>query len=139
MPNKNKQLSASDLAELGFCERKIYLKSKYGNRVTSEQSTDRLRGNVIHEEIYKERASKFPSDKRCYIATCIYGADATETKLLRNWRDDFLLKSILGKIFIGVYYKVSPFIVRKLGNNCLFRLCSKFIIDSIIYILSKTK
>ncbi|HBV20350.1 MAG TPA: hypothetical protein DEF07_01350 [Nitrosomonas sp.] len=39
-------------------------------------------------------------DKRCFISSCIYGIDASETRLLRSWRDDVLIKTVIGRIFI---------------------------------------
>ena len=58
----------------------------------------------------------------CYVATCVYGSyDCPEVWTLRRYRDDVLAKSVLGRLFIRIYYAVSPKIVRKYGNNVLFR------------------
>jgi len=49
----------------------------------------------------------------CFVATACYGDhDAPEVKILRNFRDHTLKKFLTGKIFIGLYYFISPLLVR---------------------------
>ena len=62
----------------------------------------------------------------CYIATMTYGDyNAPEVLVLRNFRDDILLESSFGKLFVRSYYRYSPYFVEKLKNkkriNCLIR------------------
>jgi len=45
----------------------------------------------------------------CFIATAAYGSPmASQVKLLRQFRDNFLLTNVLGKGFVHLYYKFSP-------------------------------
>jgi hypothetical protein len=45
----------------------------------------------------------------CYIATAVYGSyDCDEVIKLRQFRDEYLAKSVLGQCFIRIYYKLSP-------------------------------
>ena len=54
----------------------------------------------------------------CYIATMAYADyDHPQVIILRTFRDDVLDKSILGKIFIKIYYKYSPKLVEKLNGK----------------------
>lgn len=54
----------------------------------------------------------------CYIATMAYGDyDHPQVKILRQFRDDILAKSIMGKWFIKTYYHYSPKLVEKLKNK----------------------
>lgn len=47
-------------------------------------------------------------DTRCFIATAVYERDdAPELELLRCFRDEFLLKSLTGKLFVFGYYAFS--------------------------------
>jgi len=49
------------------------------------------------------------STSACFIATAAYGtAFASEIDVLRNWRDDFLEASYLGRLFTKTYYLLSP-------------------------------
>lgn len=53
----------------------------------------------------------------CYIATAVYGSyDAPEVMTLRCFRDNTLKKSYFGRLFIRVYYTLSPPIAKKLKN-----------------------
>ena len=45
----------------------------------------------------------------CFIATAAFGTPfAEEINVLRNWRDDCLLKNWMGNIFVHSYYSLSP-------------------------------
>jgi len=56
--------------------------------------------------------------KGCYIATACYGDyEAKEVKLFRNYRDDVLSNSIWGRLFIKIYYFISPKLAHYLEKN----------------------
>ncbi len=45
----------------------------------------------------------------CFIATAVYGSyDAPEVLILRKFRDEILLTSKIGQIFVRIYYFLSP-------------------------------
>lgn len=53
----------------------------------------------------------------CYIATAVYGSyDCPEVWVLRRFRDDMLAETWSGKIFIKIYYKFSPTLVKLFGD-----------------------
>lgn len=59
--------------------------------------------------------------KGCYVATCVYGSyDCPEVWTLRRYRDEKLAKSTLGRLFIKLYYAVSPKIVKLFGKSKWF-------------------
>ena len=54
----------------------------------------------------------------CYIATMAYGDyDHPQVVILRQFRDEALIKSAFGKWFIKTYYRYSPLLVEKLKNK----------------------
>lgn len=58
-----------------------------------------------------------PSQKKegCYIATAVYGSyDAPEVLVLRRFRDEFLQKIAIGRLFVRAYYALSPALAQKL-------------------------
>ena len=62
----------------------------------------------------------------CYIATCVYGSyDCPQVWTLRRYRDYTLAETWYGRLFIHIYYAISPTIVKWFGNtnwfNKLFR------------------
>lgn len=49
------------------------------------------------------------NSSRCFIATAAYGSPMEpDVMVLRNFRDEILLKNDVGKKFVDAYYKVSP-------------------------------
>lgn len=58
------------------------------------------------------------TDGPCYIATlCYEDYYADEVCHYRDFRDNFLSKFLLGKLFIRKYYAIAPFLVRHLENH----------------------
>lgn len=103
-----KRISATELVSIIKCEKQSVLNKerKFENDAYTEQR--RLEGIKAHSQFEKQNIQ----DKRCYVATALYGQNAYETKLLREWRDTYLQKYITGKILIKIYYKISPFLLR---------------------------
>lgn len=61
------------------------------------------------------------STNGCYIATCVYGSyDCPEVWILRRYRDYKLDNTWHGRLFIKIYYIISPKIVRIFGNTKWF-------------------
>lgn len=66
----------------------------------------------------------------CYIATAVYGSyDAPEVMVLRQFRDNSLNKTFLGKCFIKAYYYLSPPVAKKLKNAKRINKLVRFILD----------
>lgn len=54
----------------------------------------------------------------CFVATACYGDyDAPEVMILREYRDNTLAKTMLGRMFIGVYYRTSPPLAQMIANS----------------------
>lgn len=53
----------------------------------------------------------------CYIATAVYGSyDCPEVWVLRRFRDNMLAQTWFGRLFIKIYYAISPSMVRHFGE-----------------------
>lgn len=58
----------------------------------------------------------------CYIATCVYGSyDCPEVWTLRRYRDETLGSTWYGRLFIRIYYFVSPKLVKWFGKTRWFK------------------
>ena len=80
-------------------EEKNYIKKNYGQ--TSYKQTN--------------------SNGGCYIATCVYGSyDCPEVWRLRRYRDYYLKHHWWGRLFIKIYYVISPKLVSMFSNNKRF-------------------
>lgn len=54
-------------------------------------------------------AVKTNNDKRCFIATAAFGSpDSPFVKILRDFRDEYLIPYDVGRRFVRTYYNVSP-------------------------------
>ena len=58
----------------------------------------------------------------CYIASCVYGSyDCPQVWTLRRFRDNTLAATWYGRLFIKIYYAVSPTLVKLFGGARWFR------------------
>ena len=79
-----------------------------------------------------------PKNSMCFIATATYESyNAPEVIFLRNWRDNVLLKSKVGTLFVKLYYHISPFIAKMVKNNYKLKIISKFLLNKFISIIKK--
>lgn len=59
----------------------------------------------------------------CFIATaCFDDYNSPEVKLLRNYRDNVLSKNYPGRLFIKIYYFISPGIANKIRKSSKVKL-----------------
>jgi len=65
----------------------------------------------------------------CYIATAANGSKMKPSvRLLRRFRDQFLLKTNLGNVFVDFYYKTSPPIAHTIAQNETLKLITRIIL-----------
>ncbi|MEO8188386.1 MAG: CFI-box-CTERM domain-containing protein, partial [Burkholderiaceae bacterium] len=116
---RDRFVSASELAQLGYCERKIQFDRTFGERETYAQRQARKRGNRAHKSFYEESrriARNSATRGKCFIATYLLG-ECKETSALRAFRDLYLRRSVFGRWIVGRYYKVSPWLCRHAGGR----------------------
>jgi hypothetical protein len=71
--------------------------------------------------------------KACYIATAVYGdQDAWQVEKLRQYRDNCLVKNTAGRIFIWVYYLISPSFVNLFKNVGIVNRLTKKFLDNLV-------
>jgi hypothetical protein len=76
----------------------------------------------------------------CFIATAAYGTPtAKQINVLREFRDDVLLKNTLGSQFVAMYYRLSPPVANVIaGNKILRTLIREFLVDPIVHVVQAT-
>jgi hypothetical protein len=120
---KEKAVSATQLAEMGHCEMRMLLAHRLGERMTTAQRQARARGDAAHARYLAE--GRAAQDRRCFIASHVLGADAVETQVLRRYRDTVLLPHWWGRRLVQLYYRSAPCICRVLemwpGGSSLLR------------------
>lgn len=76
-----------------------------------------LRATNVRETVDTSAATP-KSTGGCYIATAVYGSyDAPEVMVLREFRDERLRRTALGRTFIATYYALSPSLARRLPRH----------------------
>jgi len=73
----------------------------------------------------------------CYIATMVYeDYNSPEVRKLREFRDNVLEKYCLGRVFVTVYYYLSPLFVEKFKHNIFIRKIIKYSLQHLIKVVS---
>ena len=74
----------------------------------------------------------------CYIATMVYkDYDHPKVMVLRNFRDTFLTKYFLGRVFIRWYYRYSPSLVELLKDKKAINRMIEKILNCVIKLVDK--
>ena len=86
-------------------------------------------------------SSSYASPKKsegCYIATMAYGSyEHPQVKILRKFRDEQLMPTALGRIFVKVYYWISPKMVSILSGHNSINRAIRCLLDCFIIHISK--
>ena len=89
-------------------------------------------GTMISENILSllGASQSKPASGGCYVATSVYGSyDCPQVWVLRRYRDFALAENPFGRLFIRIYYKVSPTLVKWFGDSKWFTGVFKPILD----------
>jgi hypothetical protein len=104
---RSKAVSASELAQMGVCERLVFFEHYYGKRITASQRAAIERGLEEHARFYREGIGTSAKKGRCYIATVVFG-ETWEVMALRAFRDRVLRRCAAGRRLILMYYRTAP-------------------------------
>jgi len=76
----------------------------------------------------------------CFIATAAYGTSTAEQlDVLREFRDDVLLKSTVGSRLVDLYYQVSPPIADFISEHSFVRtLVRELLVDPVVWLVEAT-
>lgn len=123
-------------ASLGFGGSKELAISNY-KRVIELVGEDSDLGIMCNKEITQLEQKK----SGCFIATAVYGSPfANEVIVLKKYRDNYLLSFGLGRIFVKLYYWISPSIAKQISkSNRLKSITKTIFIIPIIRLISKQK
>ncbi|MFH1729907.1 MAG: C1 family peptidase [Pseudomonadota bacterium] len=65
----------------------------------------------------------------CFIATAAYGSKLDpHVVYLRQFRDQYLMKNLLGRKFVEFYYEKSPAIAKIIADNAVYRFIVKILL-----------
>lgn len=122
-------VAAGDLGNFEYCEQKAVFDRRFGNRRTAHAAQRSEDGVAAHRRFENEPQA---GDRRCFVATCVYGADAPETELLRRYRDNSMMRGAWGRAMVRVYYAASPWLVRAIRPFPAVMRIARRILDRIV-------
>lgn len=100
-----------------------------------------LESGALRKDFEKMHSKSDSSTKQggCYIATAVYGSyDCPEVWTLRRYRDTVLSSTWYGRLFIKVYYAVSPTVVKMFGNTTWFNYFWRDWLDKKVKLLQES-
>jgi len=91
-------------------------------------------------QVKSEEPEPPPPSGGCFIATAAYGTPAAkQLDVLREFRDDVLLKSTVGSHLVDLYYRVSPPIADFISEHNFVRtLVRDLLVDPIVWLVEAT-
>jgi len=122
MNPENRKLILLTKADAGYgktmWEEYTYILTNYSNWPMSDPTRISWSLPILEFGSLKNIQVAKTNSSGCYIATMAFGDyDHPQVMILRQFRDDVLDKSVLGKWFIKAYYHYSPRLVEKLKNK----------------------
>lgn len=123
--HQTRSVSATELAQMGTCERMVWLEHQLGRRRTPEQAAASRRGLVEHARFFDESQRLLsggaePARGRCFVATLLLADRARATPhlaALRDYRDLIMKRSELGRRLVMSYYWIGPALCRTLVRH----------------------
>lgn len=118
-------VSATELAQMGTCERMIWLEQRMGRRRTAQQEAAVRRGLAEHARFFDQSKRLMNSKSehrtgRCFVATMLLAQRPQATPhlvALRAYRDHVLKRSMLGRRLVLHYYRMGPMLCRILTRH----------------------
>jgi hypothetical protein len=125
-------ISASDVGRTDFCPNSVFLKYK-GAAVSREARVARQRGDIAHDKLNQQAAQ----DKRCYVATYLYGMDDPRTHTLRSFRDQTLMRYPGGAWLVRSYYRLSPVVIDWSRRSPMFHRVIANLVTRVVILCAK--
>lgn len=129
--------SISDIVAIVYCERQAVLDRQYGEARSLAVKAKAASGRFQHKRFAMEGKAQASRDRRCFVATAIYGAQAPETEWLREWRDTVLMPRRVGRALVRAYYALSPALVRLVERYPRLNLPVHRLLDRVLRFLGR--
>lgn len=126
-------VSASELADMEYCERKIALEVRFGKRMGRDRAHRAAQGTLAHEAFFEEgvQGNEPRRPGVCVIAK-LGLANAEDQDVLRRVRDQWLEPNRVGRLFVQGYYKCGAGVQPLLEANRMIRRLSQRLVTSIV-------
>ena len=115
----------TEIVDTVYCEQKAVFDKTIGDARPADVLAKARQGRFEHLRFEVEGRTQAAIDKRCFIASRVFGIDAPETVFLRAWRDAVLQRSCVGRLLVAAYYAVSPWLVQAMDAAPVLARCAK--------------
>ena len=107
-----------------------------GDYLVRARITDDM-GRVVEASLpYTITAPGSGSSTGCFIATAAYGSYLhPKVRLLREFRDNYLLTNRPGKAFVALYYRYSPSIADRISGSSALRLVTRWLLTPLVMLI----
>jgi uncharacterized Zn finger protein (UPF0148 family) len=95
---------------------------------------------AVHVKDFEQAHTALRSQMgKCFIAGAVYGEFDTRTELLRNYRDEHMLETVIGRAIVWIYYKLSPSVAAIICKSTKLQVLTKGILDGIVVPAARKK
>jgi len=102
------------------------------------QETEALPNKIHHMQDEMEQENKIAKPGGCFVLTVCYGSyDAPTVLAFRQFRDNHLLRYKLGKGFVFLYYRYSPYWADLIGNQNTIKAILRAVFNQVAKLLPK--
>ena len=132
---------ALEAAKLGASSRAIddlvHFLVKKGFISEAKEAAELMGKKLTPENILNIQKKNKNVGEGCFIATAAYGTPCTaELQILRVFRNEHLLKNTFGRLFVNVYYQVSPAIASLIEKHEIAKLLTRTVlIEPVLWII----
>ena len=127
------QVSASELAQMGRCEKLVLFEHLHENRCTVVQQQARERGLVEHEAFYREGLMVFAQSdrkKRRFIDSRVFG-ESSQAGMLRRRMYGTMHPENWGRRLIWLGSRVVPSICEVLPRRPIVQVFVRFVLGAV--------
>lgn len=139
MARQKKYHTITDIVGTVYCEQKVVFDRERGDARPLEVRAKAAGGTFEHLRFQVEGQTRAAMDRRCFIATAIYGPDAPETNFLRAWRDRVLIPTRAGRLLVRAYYATSPKLVPALANSRHAARAVRMVLNAVLSMLRMSR
>ena len=91
-------------------------------------------GNALTSDFTWSFTTSEKADGSCFIATAVYGSYGDmHVRVLRRFRDQYLLPNAWGAAIVAVYYEYSPPIAAFIGEHDFLRTVIRWLLAPVVY------
>jgi hypothetical protein len=106
-------------------------------QATGSKASNALAADASDGSIQGTSSAYTVENFRCFIATAAYGTPmAGEIQVLRDFRDRYLVTNPPGRLFVTVYYKLSPPVARFIADHDALRAGIRLGLTPVLWLAS---